>query len=139
MPAAAAHRTPWPANLGCLIASQFASALVDNALLIVAILLLQDRGLSGWWAPVLKLGFTVSYVALAPFVGAFADTWPKARVMALMNGVKVLGGVSLLLGALPVLGMAIVGIGSGRLCTGQVRLVDRAGARRAPGGGQRLA
>ena len=32
--------------------------------------------------------------------------------MALMNGVKVLGGVSLLLGALPVLGMAIVGIGA---------------------------
>ena len=66
----------------------------------------------GWWAPVLKLGFTVSYVALAPFVGAFADALPKARVMALMNAVKVLGVVSLLLGAHPVLGMAIVGIGA---------------------------
>ena len=106
------HRYPWPHNLGCLIASQFASALADNALLIVAILVLQDRGLPGWWAPVLKLGFTVSYVALAPFVGAFADALPKARVMALMNAVKVLGVVTLLLGAHPVLGMTIVGIGA---------------------------
>ena len=106
------HRYPWPHNLGCLIASQFASALADNALLIVAILLLEQRNLPGWWAPVLKLGFTVSYVALAPFVGAFADALPKARVMALMNAVKVLGVVALLLGAHPVLGMAIVGIGA---------------------------
>lgn len=112
MPTAPPHRYPWPPRLGCLIASQFASALADNALLIVAILLLEQRNLPGWWAPVLKLGFTVSYVALAPFVGAFADALPKARVMALMNAVKVLGVVSLLLGAHPVLGMAIVGIGA---------------------------
>ena len=40
-----------PPRLGLLIGAQFASALADNALLIVAIALLQQQGLPGWWAP----------------------------------------------------------------------------------------
>ena len=80
-----------PRGFHALIAAQFCSALADNALLIVCIALLLERGLPGWWAPMLKFSFTIAYVVLAPFVGALADAWPKARLRMAMNGVKVLG------------------------------------------------
>ena len=70
-----------PRGFHALIAAQFCSALADNALLIVCIALLLERGLPGWWAPMLKFSFTIAYVVLAPFVGALADAWPKARLM----------------------------------------------------------
>lgn len=95
-----------------LIAAQFASALADNALLIVTIALLQEQGHPAWWAPLLKFGFTLAYVLLAPFVGPLADAMPKARLMAWMNGTKLFGAASLLLGLNPVLAFAIVGIGA---------------------------
>lgn len=95
-----------------LILAQFVSALADNALLIVTIALLQARGLPGWWAPLLKVGFTLSYVLLAPFVGPLADAWPKARVMAGMNGVKLAGLALLLAGWHPVAAFMLVGLGA---------------------------
>lgn len=69
-------------GLLALITAQFASSLADNALLFVTIAILTERGLPGWWAPLLKFGFTASYVVLAPFVGPLADAFPKARLMA---------------------------------------------------------
>lgn len=101
-----------PPRFHLLIAAQFASALADNALLIVTIALLQERGMPGWWAPMLKIALTASYVLFAPFVGPLADAIPKARMMAWMNGVKVLGGLALLLGWHPVLAFAVVGFGA---------------------------
>ena len=101
-----------PKGFHLLIAAQFASALADNALLIVTIALLAEQALPGWWAPMLKFGFTLSYVLLAPFVGPLADAWPKARLMAWMNGVKVLGAGLLLSGMHPVAGFALVGLGA---------------------------
>lgn len=101
-----------PPGFHRLIAAQFASALADNALLIVAIAVLQQQHLPGWWAPLLKFAFTIAYVVLAPFVGPVADAVPKARLMAWMNGVKVLGVVALLLGLHPALAFAIVGLGA---------------------------
>jgi MFS family permease len=101
-----------PRGFHLVIAAQFVSALADNALLIVAIALLVEQSLPPWWAPMLKFGFTVSYVALAPFVGVLADAVPKARLMAWMNGVKVLGVLALLGGAHPVAGFALVGLGA---------------------------
>ena len=68
-----------------LIAAQFASALADNALLIVTMALLHAGGYPAWWAPMLKFAFTLAYVVLAPFVGPLADAMPKARLMAWMN------------------------------------------------------
>ena len=54
----------------------------------------------------------VSYVLLAPFVGAFADAIPKGRVMFLTNAIKLLGCI-LLLGILPPLAAyALVGFGA---------------------------
>lgn len=101
-----------PPGFHRLIAAQFASALADNALLIVSIAVLQEQQLPGWWAPLLKFAFTIAYVVLAPFVGPVADAIPKARLMAWMNGVKVLGVIALLMGLHPALAFAIVGLGA---------------------------
>jgi len=101
-----------PAAFLILCAAQFASALADNALLIVTIALIEQRGMPGWWAPLLKVGFVASYVLLAPFVGPLADAFPKARLMAWLNAVKVLGVVGLLLGVHPVAAFVVVGLGA---------------------------
>ncbi|ACB35862.1 major facilitator superfamily MFS_1 [Leptothrix cholodnii SP-6] len=101
-----------PPGFHLLIAAQFASALADNALLIVTIAVLQERGLPGWWAPMLKFGFTLSYVLLAPLLGPLADAFPKARLMAWMNGVKVLGVLALLAGVHPIAAFVVVGLGA---------------------------
>ncbi len=103
---------PLPPGFGTLMAAQFCSALADNALLIVSIALLHQQGLPVWWAPLLKLSFTVAYVVLAPFVGPIADAWPKARVMAWMNGLKMAGTLLLLFGANPLLAFGVIGIGA---------------------------
>lgn len=95
-----------------LLGTQFASALADNALLIVAMALLYDRGLPAWWAPVLKFGFTLSYVVLAPLLGPLADSVSKSRLMRWMNGIKALGVIGLLMGMHPVLSLCLVGLGS---------------------------
>ena len=101
-----------PTGFYLIIAAQFVSALADNALLIVSIALLSEQGLPAWWAPMLKFVFTISYVVLAPFVGPLADAYPKARLMAWMNGVKILGVSALLLGFNPLVAFAIAGLGA---------------------------
>ncbi len=112
-----------PAGFHRLITAQFVSALADNALLIVTMALLQQRGAPAWWAPLLKFGFTLSYVFLAPVVGPLADAWPKARLMAWMNGVKVLGVLALLGGANPVAAFAVVGFGAAAYAPAKYGLV----------------
>jgi MFS family permease len=74
-----------------IMAAQFFSSLADNALLIAAIQLLAQLNGPPWMVPLLKFFFTVSYVALAAFVGAFADSMPKGRVMFIANMIKVGG------------------------------------------------
>ncbi len=101
-----------PTGFYLIIAAQFVSALADNALLIVSIALLSEQELPAWWAPMLKFVFTISYVVLAPFVGPLADAYPKARLMAWMNGVKILGVATLLLGFNPLVAFAIAGLGA---------------------------
>ncbi|MBK8323173.1 MAG: lysophospholipid transporter LplT [Betaproteobacteria bacterium] len=74
-----------------IMAAQFFSSLADNALLIASIaLLLQLQG-PAWLTPLLKFFFTVSYVLLAAFVGAFADSMPKGKVMFVTNTIKIVG------------------------------------------------
>ncbi len=62
--------------------------------------------------PLLKLFFVLSYVVLAAFVGAFADSRPKGRVMFITNTIKVLGCITMLVGAHPLLAYGIVGFGA---------------------------
>ncbi|RDK02543.1 lysophospholipid transporter LplT [Paraburkholderia lacunae] len=95
-----------------IMAAQFFSSLADNALLIAAIALLKDLHAPNWMTPLLKLFFVLSYVVLAAFVGAFADSRPKGRVMFITNTIKVVGCVTMLIGAHPLLAYGIVGFGA---------------------------
>src|SRR5499427_268346 len=79
-----------------IMAAQFFSSLADNALLIAAISQLLELDGPAWMVPLLKFFFTVSYVVLAAFVGAFADSYPKGRVMFITNTIKIVGCVALL-------------------------------------------
>ncbi len=95
-----------------ILTAQFFSALADNALLIVAIFALRDMQAPQEYEPLLKLFFTVSYVALAAFVGAFADSMPKGRVMLISNTIKIVGCLMMFAGAHPLLAYAVVGLGA---------------------------
>jgi MFS transporter, LPLT family, lysophospholipid transporter len=80
-----------PFGFYVIMAAQFFSSLADNALLVAAIALLMQMQTPEWMTPLLKFFFTVSYVLFAAFVGAFADSMPKGRVMFLTNTVKICG------------------------------------------------
>ena len=95
-----------------IMAAQFFSALADNALLIAAIAILRDMHAPAEYEPLLKTCFTVSYVALAAFVGAFADSMPKWRVMFISNGIKILGCSLMFFDMHPLLAYAVVGLGA---------------------------
>jgi MFS family permease len=95
-----------------IMAAQFFSSLADNALLVAAIALLMQAEAPTWLTPYLKFFFVISYVVLAPYVGAFADRLPKGHVMFIANSVKILGCVAMLWGADPLLAYAIVGLGA---------------------------
>ncbi|MBS3917137.1 MAG: lysophospholipid transporter LplT [Sulfuritalea sp.] len=86
-----------------IMAAQFFSALADNALLIAAIAMLRDIQSPAQYEPLLKLFFTVSYVALAAFVGAFADSMAKGRVMLVSNTIKIIGCFMLVVATVPML------------------------------------
>jgi MFS family permease len=95
-----------------IIAAQFFSSLADNALLVAAIALLRELHEPAWMTPVLKQSFVVSYVILAPLVGAFADSMAKGRVMLVTNAVKIIGCGAMLVDVHPLLAYAIVGFGA---------------------------
>ena len=95
-----------------IMAAQFFSALADNALLIAAIAILRDMHAPAAYEPLLKTFFTVSYVALAAFVGAFADSMPKWRVMFISNGIKIFGCSLMFFDVHPLMAYAVVGLGA---------------------------
>jgi len=95
-----------------ILAAQFFSALADNALLFAAIAMLKDRAAPPWEIPVLQQFFVFSYIVLAPFVGPFADSLPKGRVMFISNAVKIVGCGAMLVGGHPLLAYGLVGVGA---------------------------
>ncbi|HQR11132.1 MAG TPA: lysophospholipid transporter LplT [Casimicrobiaceae bacterium] len=95
-----------------IMAAQFFSSLADNALLIAAIRLLQELREPDWMQPSLQQSFVVSYVVLAPLVGAFADSMPKGQVMLITNAIKVVGCILMLFSVHPLLAYAVVGFGA---------------------------
>ena len=101
-----------PFGFYIIMAAQFFSSLADNALLVAAIATLVLMQSPEWFTPMLKLFFTVSYVLLAPFVGAFADAMPKGRVMFITNLVKIGGCLMMLFGVHPLFAYAVVGLGA---------------------------
>ncbi|OZI48204.1 lysophospholipid transporter LplT [Bordetella genomosp. 4] len=74
-----------------VMAAQAFSSLADNALFIAAIALILELHGPDWMAPLMKWSFALSYVVLAAFVGAVADSFPKGRVMFATNALKVSG------------------------------------------------
>jgi len=95
-----------------IMAAQFFSALADNALFIVAISMLRDMQEPASYEPLLKSFFAFSYVALAAFVGAFADSMPKWRVMFISNSIKIAGCLLMFFNVHPLLAYALVGLGA---------------------------
>ena len=98
-----------------IMAAQFFSSLADNALLVVAIALLIDLHAPAFLIPLLKFVFVLFYVILAPFVGAFADSMPKGRVMFISNTVKIVGCGLLFLAMhqySALLAYAVIGLGA---------------------------
>jgi len=95
-----------------ILTAQFFSALADNALLFAAIALLMSLSAPDWHVPLLQQFFIISYILLAPFVGVFADSTPKGRVMFISNAIKVIGCSAMLAGMQPLYAYAIVGLGA---------------------------
>ena len=95
-----------------IMAAQFFSSLADNALFIAAIALLKADGAPDWQKAALVPIFALFYVMLAPFVGAFADSLPKGRVMLISNAIKVAGCLLMLFGTHPLMAYALVGLGA---------------------------
>ena len=95
-----------------VLIAQFISALADNALLFAAIALLKSQLAPNWQIPLLQEFFVVAFILLAPFVGPFADGFPKGRVMLIANLLKLLGASAMVLGLNPLLAYGLVGIGA---------------------------
>ncbi|SDX14510.1 Major Facilitator Superfamily protein [Collimonas sp. OK242] len=95
-----------------IMAAQFFSSLADNALFIAAIAVLAEMSSPDWMTPLLKLFFVLSYVLLAAFVGAFADSLPKGRVMLITNMLKIFGCLLMFFDVHPLIAYAIVGFGA---------------------------
>ena len=95
-----------------ILAAQFFSALADNALLFAAIALLYAVHAPDWQTPMLQAAFVASYIVLAPFVGAFADSLPKGRVMLIGNTIKLSGCIAMLAGVNPLVAYAVAGFGA---------------------------
>ena len=95
-----------------IMMAQFFSSLADNALLVAAIALLVQADSPSWLTPYLKFFFVVSYVVLAPFVGAFADRLPKGTVMFISNTIKIAGCAMMLFEVNPLIAYALVGLGA---------------------------
>ncbi len=95
-----------------IMAAQFFSSLADNALLVAAIALLMQADSPPWLTPYLKFFFVISYVLLAPYVGAFADRLPKGNVMFIANTIKIAGCALMLFNVNPLAAYALVGLGA---------------------------
>jgi LPLT family lysophospholipid transporter-like MFS transporter len=95
-----------------IMSAQFFSSLADNALFVAAVELMRTSGAPEWQRAALVPIFTLFYVALAPLVGAFADAFPKGRVMFISNAIKVVGCLMMLFGSHPLIAYAVVGLGA---------------------------
>jgi MFS transporter, LPLT family, lysophospholipid transporter len=95
-----------------IMSAQFFSSLADNALFVGAVQLLRSSGAAEWQQAALVPMFALFYVILAPFVGAYADSQPKGKVMLISNGIKIVGCLMMLFGSHPLMAYAIVGLGA---------------------------
>lgn len=106
------HNNLLSRGMVAVLIAQFLSALADNALLFAAIAMLKANAAPSWQTPMLQEAFVVAFIFLAPFVGPFADAWPKGRVMLVANTMKFAGAAAMLLGLHPLIAYNLVGIGA---------------------------
>jgi len=100
-------------DLKKLLTAQFLTAMADNAILFVAVAMVMQGALEGdWYIPALQGCFLIAFVVLAPWVGTFADTTSKPRVLMLANIIKAAGALMMLFGVEPLIAYAVVGIGA---------------------------
>ena len=95
-----------------IMAAQFVSSLADSAVFVAAYEMLRIASAPAWHRTALVPMLALFYVLLAPFLGAFADAWPKGRVMLLANGIKLAGCLMMLAGLHPLLAYAVIGLGA---------------------------
>jgi LPLT family lysophospholipid transporter-like MFS transporter len=91
----------WTRGMIAVLIAQLLSAMADNALLFAALALLKSKDFPVWAGPLLQEFFAGAFILLAPFVGPFADSNPKGRVMLLANGLKLAGTLGMCLGLNP--------------------------------------
>lgn len=109
---AASGDSIWTRGMMAVTAAQFLSAFGDNALLFATLAVLKQQVYPEWSQPVLQMVFVGAYILFAPFVGQFADSLAKGRVMMLANGLKLLGAAAIGFGLNPFVGYTLVGIGA---------------------------
>ncbi|WP_395686772.1 lysophospholipid transporter LplT [Caenimonas koreensis] len=95
-----------------LMSAQFFSSLADQALFVAAVELIKGNGGAEWQRAALVPIFALFYVVLAPWLGAFADAYPKRVVMFASNAIKVAGCLLMLFGLHPLAAYAVVGLGA---------------------------
>ncbi|WP_446811208.1 lysophospholipid transporter LplT [Methylomonas sp. 2BW1-5-20] len=96
-----------------LLIAQFLSAFADNAILFTVIaMVMQDAHPVSWYVPALQSVFLVAFVVLAPWVGGFADSHAKSRVLIVANLIKAGGAGLLLVKVEPLLAYSLVGVGA---------------------------
>lgn len=100
-------------NFKKLLVAQFLTAFADNAILWIAItwaVVSVDNHSS--YVSALQASFLIAFVVLAPWVGAFADTHAKSKVLVIGNVVKLVGSGLMIFSIDPLIAYAIVGIGA---------------------------
>jgi len=102
----------WSRGMIGTLGSQSLSAVGDNALLFAALALVRKGGYPAWSGPLLQSFFVGTYILLAPFVGVFADSQPKGRVMLFANILKFVGAFGMCVDVNPFLCYALVGAGA---------------------------
>jgi len=95
-----------------IMSAQFVSSLADSALFIAAYEMLKIANAPSAQRAALVPMLALFYVILAPFLGAFADAWPKGKVMFMANAVKLAGCLMMLAGLHPLIAYAVVGLGA---------------------------
>ncbi|CAA9889348.1 LPLT family lysophospholipid transporter-like MFS transporter [Candidatus Methylobacter favarea] len=96
-----------------LLIAQFLSAFADNAILFTVIaLVMHSAQLPGWYVPALQSVFLVAFVVCAPWVGGFADSHAKSRVLIGANLVKAAGAGLLMANVEPLIAYCVVGVGA---------------------------
>lgn len=98
-----------------LLATQFLSALADNAILLATIYIIKETFFGnevGVYTGVVQASFFVAYILLAPYASVISERIPKANTMWVGNIIKVVGAIALFSGINPALSYAIVGVGA---------------------------